>query len=195
MTDSSAHTAAKTPAEQDKRGFLEKVAAGEFLARDYNDYTHPSQIPRWAKIAIARKELLGATWNESVEGLDRAGQSAMRYGNCPAGKILREQMREFVDDPVQLAQFVLRSNVHEIAIDYMGVIEAAKAAGDYKEVRLAAKDILKTYDVIKDQTRNADALGAPMIIHIDLGSAHFEVPEVKTTHKVIEIVAEDDDDE
>lgn len=152
--------------------------------------TNIADVPRWVKIAIARKEVLGLTWAECLEGIDRSPARLDGWLTSPAAKDYREKLASIVDDPVQLGAMILQADVANMAIDYLGAIEAAKRAGDYKEVRLGLRDILKTHNIIKDSDLKRTSGG--MTINVTLSGGQLQAPEVSSSFSVLEAEIVDD---
>ncbi len=156
-----------------------------------SDRTNVSDIPRWVKVAIARKEVLGLTWAECLEDIDRSPSTLDKWLTAPAAKTFRSQLSSIVNDPVELGAMILRADVANMAIDYLGAIEAAKRAGDYKEVRLGLRDILKTHNLIKDS--DIRRTGGGMTINVTLSNpTMLTAPEVSSSYSVLEAEIVDD---
>ncbi len=170
---------------------IAKRNKGEIEFKDMADRTEARDLPRWVKLATAKHELLGITWMETVEGTKHSPSTLSNYKKAPAFKEWQKQLQEIADDPMKIAQLILRSSVAESAMDYLGVIEAAKELGDYKEVRLATKDLLKTYELLKDERSNKGASG-PIVVQVNLGNMTVDVPEVEAEY---EILNDGEDDE
>ena len=164
---------------------LVKLKKGDVVFKDMADRTEARDIPRWVKLAAAKHELLGLTWKETIENTKHNPSTLSNYQKAPAFKEWRTQLREIADDPMNIAQLILRSSVAESAMDYLGVIEAAKELGDYKEVRLATKDLLKTYELLKDERSNKGAAG-PIILQVNLGNMSVDVPEVEAEYEILD---------
>ena len=185
----------KSPsAQKAKKTYLEKRDAGELTTIDMADRTEPKDLPRWVKLCVAKYELLGMSWKETMEKVNKSPATLSNYKKAPAFKAWQAQLAEIADDPTRLAQLILRSSIAESAMDYLGVIEAAKDLGDYKEVRLATKDLLKTYELLKDERSNKGASG-PIVVQVNLGNMSVDVPEVETEHLEVLPVIEHDDEE
>ena len=169
---------------------VKKQKSGEIVFKDMADRTEARDIPRWVKLAVAKHELLGCTWVETIENTKHHPSTLSNYKKAPAFKEWRAQLRDIADDPMKIAQLILRSSVAESAMDYLGVIEAAKELGDYKEVRLATKDLLKTYELLKDERSNKGAAG-PIILQVNLGNMSVDVPEVEAEWEILDDGSED----
>lgn len=177
-------------ARKKERSLVKAQKTGEVVFKDMADRTEARDIPRWVKLAIAKHELLGCTWVETIENTKHSPSTLSGYKKAPAFKDWQEQLQEIADDPMKIAQLILRSSVAESAMDYLGVIEAAKELNDYKEVRLATKDLLKTYELLKDERSNKGASG-PIVVQVNLGNMSVDVPEVEAEYKVLHDESED----
>ncbi len=185
----------ETPAEKKKRGFLELVAAGELRTRKEKDVVDPMDLPRWVKVAVARHDILGMTWKEAMDKSPRSLSTLNNYMKASACKTWRAAIQKIADDPLKLAQFLLRDSLTETSMDYLAVLDAARDIGDYKEMRLAAKDLLKTHELLKDERSNKDA-GSPIVVQVNLGNMDPEIPTVKVEHiEVIEAEVEEVDED
>ncbi|KKL28743.1 hypothetical protein LCGC14_2372090 [marine sediment metagenome] len=171
-------------AQKAKRSLVAAQKSGEVVFKDMADRTEARDLPRWVKLAVAKHELLGVTWKETIENTKHSPSTLSGYKKAPAFKDWQIQLQEIADDPMKIAQLILRSSVAESAMDYLGVIEAAKELGDYKEVRLATKDLLKTYELLKDERSNKGASG-PIVVQVNLGNMSVEVPEVEAEYEVL----------
>lgn len=140
-----------------------------------------SDLPRWAKVGIARKELLGESWKEAGASVNRSAASLSEYGASPAGKRWREQLAEVADDPKTLVESMLKGTALSVTLDYLLAYERAITANDYKETGIMARDLLDRFGVTKKQEKS---LQAPSQIVIMLpGGASLEVPTVTSEHK------------
>ena len=167
-----------------KSKFLQKIESGEIVENQPEDYKNPSELPRWVKMVVAKHELLGLSWREAAEECKKSAGSLSRYKKSVAFDVWEGQLRAIADDPMRLAQLVLKSSLMESALDYLGVIESAKDVNDYKEIRLATKDLLKTYELLKDERSNKGASG-PIVVQVNLGNMSVEVPEVEAEYEVL----------
>ena len=160
-----------------------------------SDVTNIANLPRWVKTAIVRRELMGLTWKEAAEPHGRAAQTAANWGASPAGKKWRASIHSIQDDPIQMAGLVLRGTTLEAALDYLAAIDAAKANQDYKEVRLATKDLLATHDLIKPQGTQRSGNVGGVIINVTLppGVQALEAPEITSDYSIIEAEVEFED--
>ena len=181
----------KSPsAQKAKRSLVAAQAAGDVVFKDMADRTEAKDLPRWVKLAVAKHELLGMTWKETMDRVKQSPSTLSSYKKAPAFKLWQAELREIADDPMRIAQLILRSSVAESAMDYLGVIEAAKDLGDYKEVRLATKDLLKTYELLKDERSNKGASG-PIVVQVNLGNMSVDVPEVEAEYEILDEGGED----
>lgn len=97
---------------------------------------HPSQLPNWAKRAIARYEF-GDYENlaEAAEDHERARSTLESLRATPAGRKWIKGINEVLDDPARFAEVQLRSELHRFTMDFIEMWEAAKSANDYAEIR------------------------------------------------------------
>jgi len=154
--------------------------------------TNIKDLPRWVKIAIARKEILGYTWAECLEDIDRSPSTLADWRASPAAHEYRAHLHELAEDPVALGAMILRADTANVAIDYLAAIEAAKRAGDYREVRMGLKDLLKTQNLIKDSDMRRDA--GVMTINVTLGGGQLlDAPEIVSSYSILEAEIVEDD--
>lgn len=101
-----------------------------------------SDLPRWVKTALAYCEIFGDTYEEAAKRAGRTGKTLGNYASSPAGQKWRAALNGISDNPVQLAETLIKSQTFDMSLEYLQVYEAAKAANDYKEQRLIIMDWL-----------------------------------------------------
>ena len=125
--------------------------------RKMGERVEPSDVPRWVKIAMAKKEILGLSYKDAADEFGKKGGSLEAYNKSPWVKAWRKELKDIADDPLQVAGMILKGSVLEAALDQLWAIEAAKHRGDYKEVRLGTRDILQSHDLMVTQQRGGGA--------------------------------------
>lgn len=134
--------------------------------RNYADRTELSDLPRWAKTALVEFEIMGLTWEEAAKRHNRTGATLSQYGKSPAGQKWREQLRRFADDPVALAEAMIRGNALNITLDRIAFLEGLKEAGDFVEADKIARDLQDRIPELAKKSGNKQAGG--MTIHLTL---------------------------
>ena len=125
--------------------------------RKHSERTEPSDVPRWVKVAMAKKEIMGDSYEEAAAEFGKAAGTLEAYNKSPWVKAWRAQLEAIADDPLQVAGLILKGSVLGAALDQLWAIEAAKRRGDYKEVRLGTRDILQSHDLMVTQQRSGGA--------------------------------------
>lgn len=162
--------------------------------RPLSTRTNVSDLPRWVKLVIARKDIYGITWAEALEetGVNRADGTLKKWISTPAAHTYRSEISQMIGDPVRMGALIIRSDIANAALDYLGAIEAAKHAGDYREVRMGLKDLLKTHNLIKDSDIRSTA--GSMTINVTLGGANALIPqEITSDYSILEAEIVEDD--
>lgn len=155
----------------------------KYPVKPLKDRTEPSEIPRWAKLACTRMIALGETLEEAAGHFGKKRSTLSKWANTPAMLAWSKQLEDWADDPVKVAQSMIKGSVLEAALDQLWAIEAAKSQGDYREVRIATRDILATHEILKP-SQHTKAGAAPVVIQLQLGG-DVEVPVVKTAYDTI----------
>lgn len=131
------------------------------------DIAEVKDLPRWAKMAVLYKVVYNYTYRRISERVGRSPRSCSNVCQSPAGKKLAAELEALVDDSSAMARAFLRSSALDLSVEVMLNLEAAKAAGDYKEVRLILSDLLDRAGVEKA----AKPTSAPQVIHLHVGNA------------------------
>jgi hypothetical protein len=149
-----------------------------------------ADLPSWVKVACVKYELMGLTWREAAEEMNKKDGTLRKYAKSPAVKKWREEVRKSIDDPRFLADVILRASEMEASLDYLWALDKAKQVGDYKEVRLATKDLLASAGILKLSSQHANEPGANIItINLQLppGLKQLEAPTIESDFSVIEV--------
>ena len=152
------------------RGSDQKLPA-EVIARfknttPANEKQEISEIPQWAKIALALHHVGGLTQEESAKRFKKARGTLFSYNASPAGKKWKANLLEIAGDPREVARLILRSSISGVAFQYLAAYEGAIEMGDYAEVGRMSRDLLDREDIIgKSKSKQA---GSPPTINITL---------------------------
>ena len=138
-----------------KKAELAKLAT--YTKKEMKERLEPSDVPRWVKVAMAKKEVLGLSYEDAAKEFNRKAGTLEAYNKSPWVKTWRAELAGIVADPLQVAGLILKGSVLEAALDQLWAIEAAKHRGDYKEVRLGTRDILQSHDLMVTQQRGGGA--------------------------------------
>ena len=154
--------------------------------KEPEDRVSPSDLPTWVKLALIKHELYGLTWEEAAGEFGRSGKTLNMYGRTPIGQKIRSDVREFRDNPVEVAKALLSANALGITLDRLRFLEWAKRAGDYAAGDKIAADLQDRIGITKKDPKGA--VGAMQItLNIAGGTATFEPIAVETAHeKVVE---------
>lgn len=155
-----------------------------------NERVNVNELPTWVKLACVRVELLGYTWKQAAEDMGKHLDTLRQWRRSPACHTYREYVREQIDDPRFLAEAVLRSTELEMGMDFIWAIDAAKRAGDYKEVRQGTKDILLSSGLLKAKAVETSAGGQNLItINLALpeGMSRLSPTTVSSDYSTIEL--------
>lgn len=99
-------------------------------------YDEPEKLPRWAKLAIAKYHLgMHDTWKEAAEAAGKSPGSLYNYRDTPGGEAYDARFQDILDDPMTVAENLLRGEAASFTLDFISMFEAAKDANDYTEVR------------------------------------------------------------
>lgn len=153
-----------------------------------NKREDPKDLPRWVKTALVYKEVYGESYNEAAERFKHKGGTLSQYSASPAGKKWREGLQRIADDPVALAEAMLRGNSLNITLDRISFLEMAKSAGDYAEADKIAKDIMDRVPELAKKSGNKDTGG--MTIHLTLpGGFSLDPIQVTSGHEPLALPA------
>lgn len=166
-----------------------EVASG--LAKT-SEKTRIADLPKWAKLALARRELYGETHEEAAKHFGRTKSSLEKYASSPAGKTWIGSLEELGNDPVFVAESLIRSNALGVTFDAFWALELAKEKGDYKEVGVISRDLMDRVPEIRKSQAGGHTAPAQIIIQFG-GGASFEPLAVETEHsRAVEAAQEAD---
>jgi hypothetical protein len=149
-------------------------------------------LPRWVKSALVYKEVYGESYNEASQRFKHAGKTLENYAQSPAGKKWREGLQRFADDPIQLAEAMIRGNALNITLDRMAFLEMAKEAGDFAEADKIARDLQDRIPELAKKTAPKLGLSGGVIQLVLPGGVAPEPLMVTTEYKLIEGEVEPD---
>ena len=133
------------------------------------------RLPRWAKTALVMQAVDGLSYNEAAERLGKAGSTLSGYAKSPAAKKWLEGLSTFLNDPVAMAKAYLSANALTITLERMAFLEAAVAAGDYREGDKIARDLQDRIGIIAKKAESGGAIN----IRLSLGGALLEGPVIE----------------
>ena len=134
-----------------------------------------SDLPRWVKTALVMQAVDGLTYKEAAERVGKTGGTLSGYAKSPAAKKWLASLATFLEDPVAMAKAYLSANALSITLERLAFLEAAVAAGDYREGDKIARDLQDRMGII---AKKAEAGGA-INIRLSLGGALLEGPVVE----------------
>lgn len=143
-------------------------------------------LPRWVKSALVFKEVYGESYNEAAERFKHKGNTLAQYSQSPAGKKWREQLTRFTDDPIAMAEAVLRGNALNVMLDRMAFLEMARDAGDFAEADKIARDLQDRIPELAKKTAPKLGLAGGVLQIVLPGGASTEPLMVQTGYKLIE---------
>ncbi len=170
MTDSVSGTRDNSHAGIQAR--LAKYGENAVQAKDRENI---SDLPRWVKTALVMKVVDGATYKEAAGRFGKTGRTLSEYAKSPAAKKWIEELLEFVEDPIAMAKAYLSANALSITLERFVFLEAAMAAGDYKEGDRIARDLQDRMGIVAKKEKDAGAIK----LTLNLGSASLEAPTVE----------------
>ena len=145
------------------------------------------ELPRWVKTALVFKEVYGESYTEAAKRMKKSGATLSQYAQSPAGHKWRDQLQRLADDPVALAEAMLRGNSLNITLDRLAFLEMAKEAGDFAEADQIARDILdRIPELAKKTPAKTGMMGGILQIVLPAGSTSLEPLMVQTEYKMLE---------
>jgi hypothetical protein len=157
----------------------------KYKVRDKKDILDPAELPGWVKTAIALSVFESMSYEKAAARFGRAGQTLQQWMVAPASKKWREELRELSNDPTATGRAIVGGSVGRAAATLIWCLEQAEEAGDYKEARQAANDVLRGFNV---NTQQSDEIAKPtIIINVPVGSA---TPEAVVAPEFIEVESE-----
>jgi hypothetical protein len=140
-----------------------------------------SELPKWAKLALARCILYDETHEEAAKYHGKAKNTLDQYACSPAGKKWRAHLEEIADDPVRIAEAMIRASATGVVFDVFWALETAKQARDFAEVGVITRDLMNRIPELRAQSQPSNA-NTPTQIVINLGGGSLEPAVVDTSH-------------
>lgn len=157
----------------------------KYNVREKKDILDPAELPGWVKTAIALHVFESMSYEKAAARFGRVGQTLQQWMAAPASKKWREELRELSNDPTATGRAIVGGSVGRAAATLIWCLEQAEDAGDYKEARQAANDVLRGFNV---NTQQSDKIAQPtIIINVPVGSA---TPEAVVAPEFIEVESE-----
>lgn len=166
MTDSISRNRRLTPAEKQA-----KLAA--LRDRPSKDYTEVAQLPTWVKLALVKRELYGTEYKDLAAEFHRAPATIKNYTGSPAAKKLLAELREKLDSPDQIAQWLIQSEQTEQALKYIVLADNAENTGDLALAEKIRRTILQSGGGLAAPKKEHDA--RPIIV-LNMPGGRGETP-------------------
>lgn len=138
-------------------------------------------LPKWAKLALARVVMYDEKYREAAEHFKRTESSLQKLASSPAGKKWRAKLEELAEDPVFIAEALIRSNAVGVTFDAFWAMETAKGARDYKEVGLIARDLMDRIPELRRQQGTTPTRDTQIVIQLG-GGTSLEPLTVEASH-------------
>lgn len=142
-------------------------------------------VPRWAKLALARTVIYGETYEEAAgqfrnaSGKPYSRSTLEKYGCSPAGKRWKAAVSAAADDPVEMSKAMVRASSLGVTFDMMWALEQARIANDYKEVGLIAHRLMDRAAV--SDAKLDPAVNAPTLVLNITGNFSLDPHEVASS--------------
>ena len=133
------------------------------------------ELPRWVKTALVARAVDGLTYKEAAAKVGKAASTLESYARSPAASKWLEGLEVFLDDPVAMAKAMLSASALSITLERFSFLEAAVAAGDYKEGDKIARDLQDRMGIVPK--RNSE--GGAIQVKINLGGGNLEAPMIE----------------
>ena len=169
------HLSASTDANRDNSKAAVLARLEQYPSIRKEDRTEIEQLPRWVKTALVMQAVDGLSYNEAAERLGKAGSTLAGYAKSPAAKKWLSGLSTFLNDPVAMAKAYLSANALTITLERMAFLEAAVAAGDYREGDKIARDLQDRIGIIAKKAESGGAIN----IRLSLGGALLEGPVIE----------------
>lgn len=169
----------RPPTEADLARLRAKPGGGAHaLAKE-----HVRDLPKWARIALAERALHDLTYDEAAQAHKRSGDILRQYGASPAGKAWVAQIEKVSEDPVALADSLIRASALGVTMDVLWALEVAREKQDHVAVGTIGRDLMDRIPELAKKGGAQVALGATQIT-IQLGGdmGVLEPAEVETVH-------------
>ena len=122
------------------------------------------ELPRWVKTALVLQAVDGYSYNEAAERVGKSGAQLGKYARSPAAKKWLASLMSFLDDPISLAKAYIGANALSVTLERFAFLEAAVAAGDYREGDKIARDLQDRMGIV---AKKVD--GGAISVKIQLG--------------------------
>lgn len=156
-----------------------------------------SDLPRWARLAIAEFVNVGGTYADIAQKYGKSKSALAQYSASPAGLKWRAQLAEVADSPEKVSMAMMRASAAAVTMDYLMALEMAVESGDYKEIGVISRDLLDRLGMKREQKANKQA--APSLtINLNGASLALDMPTVESTAIEVldaELIDEDGEDE
>lgn len=144
------------------------------------------ELPRWVKTALVQRAVDGLTYKEAAGRVGKSAGTLSAYARSPAAKKWLEKLYEFLEDPVAMAKAYMGANALSITMERFAFLEAAIAAGDYKEGDRIARDIQDRLGLVAPKSKDSGSMTIKLQVG---GGGPIEVPAIETAY---ELVGDDD---
>lgn len=161
----------------------------EYKSVPANKRQEVHDLPRWVKTALIQWAVDGLSYNEAAKRVGKAGSTLSKYAKSPAAKKWLGELEEFLSDPVSMAKAYMSANALSITLERFVFLEAALAAGDYKEGDRIARDLQDRMGIVAKKNDASKGVS----LNINLGGAGVEIPTIEAEWE--DVTPGEDDDE
>lgn len=156
--------------------FLAKIESGEISSVPAKERQEIHELPRWAKTALVMKAVDGLSYKEAAARVGKKGKTLSDYARSPAAEKWLASLQEMLEDPVAMAKAYMSANALSITLERFAFLEAAVAAGDYKEGDKILRDL---QDRVGIMAKKQETGGINIKLTVGGGMAALEGPVIE----------------
>lgn len=188
------------PKDRDKETQSERIA---YLRRKFHGKSvkerclTPSDLPSWAKRAIAMHDTIGMTWKQVMKQFKgKSERQLSAYISSPGGKAYRAAIKSVTDDPIEITRKVAAHDAPHLLYLAYEHLAICQEAGDLAEYGRTLRALVELTGAPPPKTQAVQPI-AP-VINITMpaiqgGTVVAEIPHGESEHKLLpaEIVTEE----
>lgn len=140
-----------------------------------------SALPVWAKMALARRALAGFSLRQAAKQSGKSHENLRKYAQSPAAKEWEATLRDLAEDPMRVADLMLKEAAAEVTADRFLIFEAAKDLGDWKLADTIAKDLQDRMGIVAKRSSEDQKIE----LRISLGGVPLDVPSIEAEYEIV----------
>lgn len=156
------------------------IAAGEKYGHPAK--LEPNDLPRWARLALARHVTLGESLKDAAKQFGRSERTLQNSAYSPAGRKWMAMVEAAAEDPLRMATALLQASTMQVTMEYLQAFQQAIDAQDYREVGVMARDVLDRMGMTKKDKGSGGAAKPTIVINLGSG-VNLDAPMVESSYE------------